>query len=86
VTSTTGSALGDAGADPNKLVAITDNLAATSLSQVGGEDFTTLQTATLGQALRGVAIAPVPLPPSVWLFGSGVLALVGVARRRTVRA
>lgn len=25
---------------------------------------------------------PVPLPPAVWLFGSGLLGLVGIARRR----
>jgi hypothetical protein len=27
-------------------------------------------------------VAPVPLPAAVWLFGSGVIGLVGVARRR----
>jgi hypothetical protein len=29
-----------------------------------------------------VAVAPVPVPPAVWLFGSGLLGLIGVARRR----
>lgn len=84
VTSTTGSALGDSGADPNKVVAITDTLSATSASQVVGEDYTTLETAALGQVLRGVAIAPstVPVPGAAWLLGSGVLGLVGIARRR----
>lgn len=28
-------------------------------------------------------VAPVPLPTAVWLFGSGVAGLVGLARRRT---
>ena len=26
--------------------------------------------------------SPVPIPPAVWLFGSGLLGLVGIARRR----
>ena len=30
----------------------------------------------------GVAIATVPVPPAVWLFGSGLLGLVGIARRK----
>jgi hypothetical protein len=28
------------------------------------------------------APAPVPVPAAVWLFGSGLLGLVGVARRK----
>ena len=82
VTSTAGSALGDAGADPNKLVAITDNLSATTASQVTSENFTTLQTAALGQVLRGVAIAPVPLPATAWLLLSGLGGFGALARRR----
>ena len=30
----------------------------------------------------GVAIATVPVPPAVWLFGSGLIGLLGIARRR----
>jgi len=27
-------------------------------------------------------VSPVPIPPAVWLFGSGLLGLIGVARRK----
>ena len=43
VTSTEGSVLGDSGADPNQIVAITDNLSATSSGQVAGENFNVLE-------------------------------------------
>lgn len=89
VTSTAGSKLGDAGADPNKLVAITDTIGYTTAAQASGEDYTTLQTAALGSALRGVAFSQsgiVPVPGSVWLLGSGVLGLIGVSRRRRTGA
>ncbi len=46
---------GDQGADPNKLVSITDNLAATTLPS---ESFTTVENAGYGQALRGVSFTP----------------------------
>jgi hypothetical protein len=32
--------------------------------------------------IQGVDLAPVPVPAAVWLFGSGLIGLVGVARRR----
>jgi hypothetical protein len=47
---------GDQGADPNKLVVITDNLSATTLP--AGESFTTLQTAGFAEVLRGVSFTP----------------------------
>jgi hypothetical protein len=55
ITSTV-SGSGDQGADPNKLVRITDNLAATSLA--AGESFTTLRTARFAEVLRGVSFTP----------------------------
>ncbi len=55
---------GDQGADPNKLVKVTDRLRATTLPQ-GGDDesnsighFVTIRSAQAGEVLRGVAFAP----------------------------
>lgn len=31
----------------------------------------------------GITVNPVPVPAAVWLFGSGLIALVGLARRKT---
>jgi len=47
---------GDQGADPNKLVAITDPVSATSAPS--GESFQTVQSARSGQVLRGVSFTP----------------------------
>ncbi|WP_198964791.1 hypothetical protein [Bradyrhizobium sp. C9] len=55
ITSTV-SGSGDQGADPNKLVMITDKLSATTLP--AGERFVTLRTANSGEALRGVSFTP----------------------------
>jgi hypothetical protein len=45
-----------------------------------------LGTATLAAngtlTITGNSTAPVPLPAAVWLFGSGLMGLVGVSRRR----
>jgi hypothetical protein len=54
VTSTV-SGNGDQGADPNKLVVITDTLAATS---PGSESFSTVRTAGFYEVLRGVSFTP----------------------------
>jgi hypothetical protein len=47
---------GDQGADPNQLMMITDNLAATSLP--AGESFKAIRTAGFGEVLRGVSFTP----------------------------
>jgi hypothetical protein len=54
ITSTV-SGSGDQGADPNKLVRITDSPSATS---PGAESFDTVRGARFGQVVRGVAFAP----------------------------
>ena len=46
---------GDQGADPNKLVTVTDSLPATSSA---GESFRTVEGAGFGQVLRGVSFTP----------------------------
>jgi hypothetical protein len=53
--SSTVSGSGDQGADPNKLVAITDELDATSLP---AESFTTMRSAGNLEVLRGISFAP----------------------------
>jgi hypothetical protein len=52
------SGAGDQGADPNKLVEITDNLSATAASQVTYERFRTVMQATYGEVVRGVSFTP----------------------------
>jgi hypothetical protein len=52
---------GDQGADPNKLVTVTDRLNAVSLpasNSNGWGHFTTLRTARAGEVLRGISFAP----------------------------
>ena len=53
-TTSTSSTSGDNGADPNKVVEITDQVAATQLSQVGSESFTTIAGPVYGKVYRGV--------------------------------
>jgi hypothetical protein len=58
---------GDNGADPNRVVKVTDVISATKLATGDGDHdkddrndhFVTLRTANAGQAFRGVALAPV---------------------------
>jgi hypothetical protein len=55
-TTATSSASGDSGADPNKVVRITDQLSATTVtSAVAAETFKTVAGPTYGTVYRGVA-------------------------------
>ena len=50
---------GDNGADPNKLVKVTDRISATQPETNGYLDrFATIRSARAGEAFRGVALAP----------------------------
>jgi len=57
ITSTV-SANGDQGADPNQLVSITDTLANTDPAAGTAQSFSILRSAAAGEVLRGVAFAP----------------------------
>jgi hypothetical protein len=65
ITSTV-SAAGDQGADPNQLVTITDVLANTNPATAASQQFTVLETASFGNVLRGVSFTPgtVANPPA----------------------
>jgi hypothetical protein len=81
ITSTV-SGSGDQGADPNRLVAITDTLSFATAAQAAGEQFTTLETAADGDVLRGVAFVVTPEPATVSMLGIGTVCLLGYAIRR----
>lgn len=77
---------GDDGNDPNSFMAGSGvNMIITLW---GANGFTTFggryPNANLGMDLR-LEMSPVPLPPAVWLFGSALVGLVGVARRNRGR-
>jgi hypothetical protein len=57
-TTSTSSASGDNGADPNKVVTITDQISATTLSAVASESFSVVVGPTYGTCYRGVAHVP----------------------------
>jgi hypothetical protein len=64
VVTSTVSTSGDQGADPNKLLKVTDVVSATSLPAVGSPEsyfldrFTTIRSAQFGEVFRGIALAP----------------------------
>jgi hypothetical protein len=67
---------------PSFLYAINDDLNATSIGQVAGEQFSVLYTDPTGQmAIRGVALAPVPEPAPAVLMLGGLLMLARLRRR-----
>lgn len=64
------------GSDTSVQVSFQNDLTANSLSQ--GE----LAYIQKKFGAIGLVVNPVPLPAAVWLFGSGLLGLAGIARRR----
>jgi uncharacterized protein (TIGR03437 family) len=82
VTSTV-SANGDQGADPNKLVSITDTLTNTTAASAASEQFTTLKTAAAGEVLRGVSLTPAagttPAPNVPSIISAASPSVIGLA-------
>ena len=64
----------------------------TTLYQAGGQEVfdldptdlrnQVLEFNTAGRGLYAIYDSTVPIPPAIWLFGSGLLGLIGIARRR----
>ena len=50
--------------------------------QTGASQYAEYPTAPLWIAVRDGDVAQTPVPGAVWLFGSGLLGLIGVARKR----
>jgi len=68
---------------PNSFEALGDNMLMTLWgANFTGDDFSDgYNGSTVGMDLV-LEMSPVPVPAAVWLFGSGLLGLVGIARRR----
>lgn len=63
---------------------VPDNLPASFTPILVGADFdsTGTETGFVFGAVDSITVSAVPVPAAVWLFGSGLLGLVSVARRR----
>ena len=52
----------------------------------GGTNVSSAGTVTLNSSGLSFATNAVPLPPALWLLGSGLLGLAGISRRKPVAA
>jgi len=68
-TTSTVSGGGDQGADPNKLVEITDRLDSTNPATSNYEHFRTIETAHFGEVLRGISFTPGTSTSQGWGWG-----------------
>lgn len=68
---------------PNTFDGTTMSLWGANFGSTSGDGTLGLNEATLGLDLRIVLTSVVPVPAAVWLFGSGLLGLAAVARRKS---
>ena len=45
-------------------------------------DFRVDGVANLDSTIDNITLSSIPIPPTIWLFGSGLLGLVGISRRK----
>ncbi len=80
----------DQGADPNRLVSITDTLSFLTATQAVNEQFSTLATAQNGQVLRGISFAPTAattaVPEPLEIFGTLIGGAVAFRMRKRLKA
>jgi len=76
--------LTDTGSNPNVFTTYSFGFTADSTSTtLSFTDLTTLsQSASTDFVIDNVSVSPVPVPAAAWLFGSGLLGLIGAARRK----
>lgn len=70
-----------------KSLGSTGNLLSTGIGDNSGiygqiNLFTDTDAGGIGISLRDVSVNAVPVPAAVWLFGSGLIGLIGIARRK----
>ena len=82
-----GPGFGEAAVKAGPLVEATQLWTYASVDQVGGDGISGTPMAPGGpfggfNANFSFELVPIPVPAAVWLFGSGIIALIGVARHR----
>ena len=68
----------------DSLAGAAGNPVLTAIATAAPPEMTQFLNGSFGEFIFSAAVTPVPLPPAVWLFGTGMIALVGVARRKAL--
>ena len=68
----------------DSLAGAAGNPVMTAVATATPPEMTQFLNGSFGEFIFSAAVAPVPLPAAVWLFGAGLIALVGIARRKAL--